>query len=208
MQEYRIERFYRDSRINRIFEGTNEINRFLVPNLLVKKAIRGEIKFNEHILKSAKELNEVPVNFDSPLKKEKTMVRSIRNAFLLLAGAVFEMYGKNIGQEQESLIKLSDIAIQLFAAESVILRAEKAVRRNGLTNEVLKVKLAESFIYTAILEVEMHTRRLLNGMPSSEQNEKLRNLIQDRFCKFNDTDGFLRKREIAARLIEAEAYIV
>ncbi|MBD3108333.1 acyl-CoA dehydrogenase family protein [Bacillus sp. AGMB 02131] len=208
MQEYRIERFYRDSRINRIFEGTNEINRFLVPNLLVKKAIGGEIKLNEHLQKSAKEMNEVPVNFDSPLKKEKTMVRSIRNAFLLLAGAVFEMYGKNIGQEQESLIKLSDIAIQLFAAESVILRAEKAVRRNGLTNEVLKVKLAESFIYTAILEVEMHTRRLLNGMPSSEQNEKLRNLIQDRFCKFNDTDGFLRKREIAARLIEAEAYIV
>ena len=208
MQEYRIERFYRDSRINRIFEGTNEINRFLVPNLLVKKAIGGEIMLNEHIKQSAKELNEVHVNFDSPLEKEKTMVRSIRNVFLLLVGAVFEMYGKNIGQEQESLIKLSDIAIQLFASESVILRAEKAMRKNGLMNEVLKVKLAENFIYTAILEVEMNTRRLLNGMPSSEQNEKLRNLIQNTFCKFNDTDGFLRKREIAARLIEEEAYII
>ena len=208
MQEYRIERFYRDSRINRIFEGTNEINRFLVPNLLVKKAIGGEIMHNEHIKQSAKELNEVHVNFDSPLEKEKTMVRSIRNVFLLLVGAVFEMYGKNIGQEQESLIKLSDIAIQLFASESVILRAEKAMRKNGLMNEVLKVKLAENFIYTAILEVEMNTRRLLNGMPSSEQNEKLRNLIQNTFCKFNDTDGFLRKREIAARLIEEEAYII
>lgn len=206
MQEYRIEQFYRDSRINRIFEGTNEINRFLVPNLLLKKVASGETSLDEYIQRARKEMEHERATFEAPLEKEKEMVHSIRRVFLVLAGITFQQYGANIAQEQELLIKLSDIAIQLFSAESAVLRAEKAIHKNGLTKEEWKVKLASNYVQEVLLEAEITARRLLNGLKANEQNKTIRQLVQNELGHYVVEESFALKREIAAKLIQAEEY--
>jgi hypothetical protein len=130
MQEYEIEKAYRDSRINRIFEGTNEINRLLVPGTFLKKALKGELP----LLQKAQGLQEELMMMmpeepgDEPLAQEKMLVRNAKKIGILAAGLAAQKYGKNLDQEQEILSNIADIASLAYAAESVVLRTEKQLQ--------------------------------------------------------------------------------
>ncbi|MGM9920256.1 MAG: acyl-CoA dehydrogenase family protein, partial [Bhargavaea sp.] len=133
MQEYEVERAYRDSRINRIFEGTNEINRLLVPGTFLKKAMKGELP----LLQKAQSLQEELLMMmpeepgDEALAQEKILVKNAKKIGLLTAGMAAQRFGTKLEDEQEVLVNIANIANDIFAMESALLRSEKAIRRAG-----------------------------------------------------------------------------
>lgn len=209
MKEYHVEQMYRDSRINRIFEGTNEINRLLIPTHLFRKAAKGEIPLKEMIQKAIAELQAPQSEWEGPLGQERMAVASIRRIFLLCAGLAFETFGAQLAEEQETIIKLSDIAIHLYAAESVVLRSYKAILQNGEKAESLKEKLAISFMEDTLLEVELLARALTRGITDGRKRQTVLQMIMRELGGYqtNSSGSIERNREIAERLCEADQYI-
>ena len=208
IKEYRVEQMYRDSRINRIFEGTNEINRLLIPTHLFRKALKGEIHLEEMVQKAVLELQAPKPNVDGPLGRELEAIASIRRIFLLCAGVAYEVYGAKLQDEQEALMKLADIAINLFAAESVVLRSLKAINKNGLEKEGFKEKLSISFIDDVLLEVEMSARKLATASLEGVKLQQALGLIIKNLSRFSNEGTAKRNREIAEALGKTEQYTV
>ncbi|MBI5905373.1 MAG: acyl-CoA dehydrogenase family protein [Deltaproteobacteria bacterium] len=126
IQEYPAERIYRDERINRIFEGTNEINRMLIPGTMLRRSKKGELPMQEEVMKAVGRLSAAPGEISAaPFGAEKAMLRNLKDAFLVLAGAAVQRFRSKVKDEQEILIALADVAIGAFAVESAVLRAEK-----------------------------------------------------------------------------------
>ena len=137
-QEYPAERAYRDERINRIFEGTNEINRMLIPGTLLKRALKGGLPLQDEVMKAVSRLSAPAADPPAvPFGAEKQLLRNLKDAFLVLAGSAVQRYMAKINEEQEVLIALADLAIGVFALESCTLRAEKiAVSGNAMRTEI------------------------------------------------------------------------
>jgi alkylation response protein AidB-like acyl-CoA dehydrogenase len=147
IQEYPAERIYRDERINRIFEGTNEINRMLIPGTLLRRAMKGELPLQEEVMKAVGRLSAAPGEVPAvPFGAEKAMLRNLKDAFLVLAGAAVQRFGAKVKDEQETLIALADLAIGAFAIESAVLRAEK-IAASGNTAAPLAGAAARVFAF-------------------------------------------------------------
>lgn len=210
VQEYPIEQAYRDSRINRIFEGTNEINRLLIPGTLLRKAQSGEIDVKSAMTQAVKELDTDPGHSQyskESLDRELDAVAAIRRVFLGLMGLAVQTFGKQLDEEQETLMKLADIGIELYASESAVLRTLKAIQSNGWEKELVKIKLTQSYVEHSLLKVEMSARTMLSGLVSGEELEKLRESLYQHLTRLTSPDGINRNRTIAARILEKGAYI-
>ena len=131
IKDYKVERIYRDSRINRIFEGTNEINRMLIPGTLMKKALKGELPLlRKARALQAELLQPMPLPaFDAPLSKETYRIGQAKRTFLAVGGLAVQRYGLALEQQQEVLCLLADMMIQTFAMESAALRTRKMLKR-------------------------------------------------------------------------------
>jgi alkylation response protein AidB-like acyl-CoA dehydrogenase len=124
----------------------------------------------------------------------------------LCAGVAFEQLGEKLVEEQEIVMKLSDIAIGLFAAESALYRALKAVSKNGIEKEALKVNLATTFVQDTVLEVETNARRIVAGLTSGEKQNSILALIQKVYSQFQP-EGFIeRNRKIAEDIYDENGY--
>ncbi|QTL51865.1 MULTISPECIES: acyl-CoA dehydrogenase family protein [Priestia] len=210
IQEYKIEQVYRDSRINRIFEGTNEINRLLLPTQLLKKAGKGEIELSKQVEHAVSELMsgqwETPSN--ELLARENQAVITTRHLFLALLGIAFQTFNANLAQEQETLMKLAEIAVGLFAIESSVLRAEKAVTRNGEEKEKLKSKLTATVVSETLFEIEKQARQLINGMLTGEKHRQYRTILGKWMNDLQNEGEFTRNRDIAREFIDSGRYVV
>jgi alkylation response protein AidB-like acyl-CoA dehydrogenase len=209
MQEYPIERAYRDARINRIFEGTNEINRLLVPGTLVKKALKGELPLFQKALALQEELMmlmpEEPG--DEPLAQEKYLVRNAKKIALLATGLAAQKFGKTLEREQEILANLADIISNVYAMESVVLRTEKAIAKDGLDKNKQKLLYTQIFCQEAFNEIEASAKESLVAI---EQGDTLRMMLTSlrKFTRHQPINVIVKKREAADVLIEEERYIV
>lgn len=176
MQEYTIERAYRDSRINRIFEGTNEINRLLVPGTYIKKAFKGELPLFQKAMALQEELMmlmpEEPG--EEPLAQEKYLVRNAKKIGLLAIGLAAQKFGKSLEKEQEILSNIADIVSNAYAMESVVLRTEKAIAKGGLEKNQQKLVYTQIFCQEAFGEIEQHAKETL---VATEQGDTLRMLV-------------------------------
>jgi alkylation response protein AidB-like acyl-CoA dehydrogenase len=209
MQEYPIERAYRDARINRIFEGTNEINRLLVPGTYIKKAFKGELPLFQKAMKLQEELMmlmpEEPG--DEPLAQEKYLVSNAKKIGLLAAGLAAQKFGKALDREQEILANIADIVSNAYAMESAVLRTEKAIAKSGLEKNKQKLLYTQIFCQEAFNEIEQHAKETL---VATEQGDTLRMLVSAlrKLTRYTPINVIAKKREAADVLIEAERYTV
>lgn len=207
IQEYPIEQMYRDSRINRIFEGTNEINRLLMPGTLLRKALKGEIPLMQAAQQLQSELmGMAPVMPDgSPLGNEDLLLEQAKKAFLMVGGLAVQKYQQKIEAEQEILANLADLMLEIYAMESAILRAKKALEQNT-DKAQLKVTMAQVYVNEAFARIESIGRETLAAM---EEGDMFRTqlAIFKKLVRFNPINTVARKREIAAKVIEAEKYV-
>ncbi|GGJ77350.1 alkylation response protein AidB-like acyl-CoA dehydrogenase [Anoxybacillus voinovskiensis] len=209
MQEYEIERAYRDSRINRIFEGTNEINRLLVPGTYLRKAMKGELP----LLQKAQQLQEelmmvMPEEVgDGVLEQEKYLVRNAKKIALLTAGLAAQKFGPKLEKEQEVLVNIADIVSNIYAMESALLRTEKAIQKSGVEKNKQKILYTEIFCQEAFNEIEAHAKETIVAV---EQGDMLRMMLSAlrKLTRHTPINVIAKKREAAAALIEAERYIV
>ncbi len=211
MNEYEIENMYRDSRINRIFEGTNEINRLIIPATLMRKALKGELPF----LQAAQDLQEELLTMmpyfpdeDAPvLEAEEHYVENAKKIFLMVAGLATQKYGEKMQKEQELLRDLADIAIETFAMESALLRTKKAILKNGEENEQAKIDYTVAFIYDSMQKVDALARHALAAI---EEGDVLRTQLSvlKKLTRIQPVNEVELKRRIAARIIDAEKYVV
>ncbi|KIL79447.1 acyl-CoA dehydrogenase family protein [Bacillus badius] len=209
MEEYEIARMYRDSRINRIFEGTNEINRLLVPGTYVRKAFKGELPLFE----KAKELQSevmmlMPEEVGTEtLEQEKYLVKNAKKIGLLAAGLAVQKYGKALEKEQEVLANIADIVNNLYAMESVVLRTEKAIAKAGEEKAKQKLLYTQIFCQEAFNQIEADAKETLIAVEEGDTLRMMMSVLR-KLTRYTPINVIAKKREAADRLIAAEKYIV
>jgi len=206
MDEYSVSMAYRDSRINRIFEGTNEINRLLIPGTLVRRAMKGQLPIMQVLAGLQDELmNLTPFEeSDEPLAQELFMIDRARKVFLMLAGLGVQKYQMALEQEQELLLGVADIAIEIYAMESAVLRALKAVRRG---QPGLKVEMAQVYCQEAFERIASIARTLLPAVEEESDTLRTQLSILRRLTRYTPVNTVALRRKIAERLLEKGEYV-
>lgn len=209
MQEYEVERIYRDSRINRIFEGTNEINRLIVPGTFVKKAMKGELPLLQQAQSLQSELlSMVPEEIgDESLAQEKYLVKMAKKIALLAAGTAVQRFGPKLEVEQEILVNIANIANQLFAMESVVLRTEKAIARDGEEKAAQKILYTEIFTQEAFDEIEKEAKETIIASVEGDEARMLLSALR-KLTRFTPYNLITKKRQASVKLIAAEKFTV
>jgi alkylation response protein AidB-like acyl-CoA dehydrogenase len=206
--ETRMERSYRDSRINRIFEGTNEINRMLTVDMILKKAMKGEVDLMGPAMKVADELMSIPDFGDAPdnvFDQYRGVVKNFKKAILMVAGSAAQKLMTQLAKEQEILMNIADMAIQAYAAESLLLRAEKYAKANGEAAAEMHIAMMKAFTYEA---AEVIGRCGREALVSFAEGDELRMMMMGmkRFTKTDPINIKEVRRSVAAKLIDANKY--
>ena len=204
--EYNISRSYRDSRINRIFEGTNEINRLLILDMYLKRAMKGRINLMAPAMAIQKDLMSIPdfSTDDTPFAAELKVIANFKKAILMCAGAAVQKLMMKLDREQELLMYLADMVIDTFQAECVLLRAMK-MKASNHAEASTAIDIASTFIYDAADRINHAGKAAINSFAEGDEQRMMLMGIK-RFTKtesFNTKDA---RRRIAARLIEKEQY--
>ncbi|ADU66142.1 acyl-CoA dehydrogenase domain-containing protein [Desulfurispirillum indicum S5] len=210
VSEYPAERFYRDERINRIFEGTNEINRLLVPGMILRKAMKGELPLQSEAMKAFEQLmtpSFEELDENDPFAREKQLVKNLKNLFLILSGAAVQKYMDKLQDEQEILLAAADLCIQIFALESVLKRVEKA--QSSQISAQKKELMAATLKICAFSACEAAGAAAQRGAFYAEEGDTLTMILSGirRFAKYDATGLLQAKRALAATAIEQEKYI-
>ncbi|MCH4827686.1 MAG: acyl-CoA dehydrogenase family protein [Planococcus sp. (in: firmicutes)] len=209
MQEYEIERIYRDSRINRIFEGTNEINRLLVPGTLLRKAMKGELPLLQHAQKLQEELlMMMPEEVGTEaLDQEKYLVKNAKKIALLAAGLAAQTYGSKLEAEQEVLVNIADIVSNVFAMESVVLRTEKAIAASGEEKAKQKLLYTQIYCQEAFDQIERDAKETLIAAIEGDNQRMMLSALR-KLTRSTPYNVIAKKREAAVKLIDVEKYVV
>jgi alkylation response protein AidB-like acyl-CoA dehydrogenase len=202
-QDYAVERAYRDSRINRIFEGTNEINRLLITGMLLKRAARGQlglIPAVQAVLNESAENAKKSVNVD----EETRLLHNGKDIALFTIGIAYQKYGAELEKQQEVVMNISDIIMEVFAMESTLLRARKLAASGKGTNAA---DVCAVFLRDAMDRIETSSRNVIGNCSSA--NSLRGNMTSlSRFADYAPLDAITLRRNIARRLLNAGGYIV
>jgi alkylation response protein AidB-like acyl-CoA dehydrogenase len=197
-------RAYRDARITRIYEGTNEINRMLLVGMMFKKAMKGELNLMEPAMAVASELTGVPSfetpDLSAPLAKEKEVIKNLKKAILMAAGKAAETFGPNLDQEQEVLMNVADMLIELYAAESTLLRTEKLIDLYGEEGSKLYQSMAKLYLFEAVQKIKNAGDE---AVACFTEGDELRVMLMGmkRFTKMEPVNTKLLRQEIANAMI-------
>jgi hypothetical protein len=200
--EYEISRAYRDSRINRIYEGTNEINRLLTVDMVLKRAMKGRLDIMGAAMGVQKELMSIP-DFDSeddtPFAKEFKAIANFKKAIMLVAGAAVQKLMMKIEQEQEILMNVADMAIHTFNAESALLRAAKIVEAKGEAAAKNELDMMRTYLYDAADNINKFGKDAINSFADGDEH-KMMLLGLKRFTKVDPFNSKEARRRIVAKM--------
>ncbi len=205
-----MDRAYRDARINRIFEGTNEINRMLVVDMLLKRAMKGELDLMGPAMGVAKEIMSIP-DFNTEEEEglfvaEKKVLKNLKKAALMVAGAAVQKFMMTLSNEQEILMNIADMVIEIYAAESVLLRVEKLIGIKGDEAMKLQKQIALVYLHEAVEKINNVGRQ---AVTSFAEGDELRGMLMGmkRFTKIEPLNLKDARRTIADAMIAENKYI-
>lgn len=204
--EYNISRAYRDSRINRIFEGTNEINRLLILDMYMKRALKGRINIMGPAMAVQKELMSIPEfgTDDAPFAAEQKVIANFKKAILMCAGAAAQKLMMQLEHEQEVLMNLADMVIDTFQAECLLLRAMKMSDSNN-PNAALALDVTRTFIYDAADRISHAGKTAINAFADGDE-QRMMLMGLKRFTKSDNFNTKDARRRIAAKLVDNGGY--
>jgi len=206
--DFPMDRSYRDSRINRIFEGTNEINRLLIVDMLLKRAMKGELDLMTPAMAVQKELMSIPdfgAEDEALFSTEKKTLAQLKKSILMVAGTAVQKYMMSLAKEQEILMNIADMAIDVFVAESLLLRLQKLVDIKGEAACSLELDILRVYLSNAIDRVNVNGRTAINSMCEGDEQRMLLMGLK-RFTKPSMVNTKDARRRIAAALCEANRY--
>ena len=205
-----MESGWRDARIARIYEGTNEINRMLSVGMLVKKAMKGHVDLLGPAMAVADELMGIPSfdisDYSELLSEEKEMIAKLKKVFLMVAGAAVQKYGAELESHQQLLMAAADILIEIYMAESTILRTEKLAKKEGENKVEEQIAMAKLYLYHA---VDIVNQKGKEGIVSFAEGDEQRMMLMGlkRFTKYTNMPNVIGLREkIAAKVISENKY--
>ncbi|MDH4460173.1 MAG: acyl-CoA dehydrogenase family protein, partial [Flectobacillus sp.] len=205
-----MDRAYRDSRINRIFEGTNEINRLLSVGTIVKRAMKGELNLMPAAMAVGKEIMAIPdfgvEEEDGILVKEKKVVKNMKKAILMIAGAALQKYMTAFEKEQELIMNLADMLIETYIAETTLLRVEKLIGMRGAEACSLQQDAAMVYLHGAVNKTNNAGREAIMAFA---EGDELRVMLMGlkRFTKIEPLNLKDARRRLADAAIEKGGYL-
>ena len=206
--ESAVEAFYRDARISRIYEGTNEINRLLLVKMILKKAMTGEIDVMKSAKAVAKELMSIP-SFDTPSEtffaEEKKVLQNLKKSILMIAGTAAQKLGDKIALEQEIMMNIANMIIEVYMLESALLKTEKLVHKDGNEVHDEKISMCISYLHHAVEEVGKNGKEALFALLEGDEQKMLLMGLK-RFTKVQATNLKEHRRKIAKKIIEENEY--
>jgi alkylation response protein AidB-like acyl-CoA dehydrogenase len=206
--ETRVERAYRDSRINRIFEGTNEINRMLTVDMLLKRAMKGELDLMGPAMSVANELMsipEMPEDDGKPMFEERMLIANFKKAVLMVAGSAAQKLMQSLAKEQEILMNIADMAIWTYAAESALLRTLKLMEDKGEAEVKSQIAMTKAWLYDTADRVNKAGKDAINSFVEGDEL-RMMHMGLKRFTKHGPFNAKEARQTVAQELIEAGKY--
>jgi alkylation response protein AidB-like acyl-CoA dehydrogenase len=203
-----VERAYRDSRINRIFEGTNEINRMLTVDMILRRALKGELDLMGPAMKVAGELMSIPEMGDSPegvFGQEYKALEGFKKIILMVAGSAVQKLMQTLSKEQEVLMNIADMAIWTYQVESVLLRVEKLIAQKGEDACAIQIAMAKTYIYDSTDRIEKAAKDALNSFAEGDEL-KMMLMGLKRFTKTEPYNPKIARQLIAQAIIDENRY--
>jgi len=206
--ESSVERAYRDARINRIFEGTNEINRMLTVDMILRRALKGELDLMGPAMKVAGELMSIPESSgadDNILSEEEKLIEGFKKCMLMVAGSAVQKLMQTLSKEQEILMNIADIAIMTYVAESTLLRVQKKIATQGEANCAVDLAIVKTLIYDYADKIEKAAKDAIHSFAEGDEARMMLMGLK-RFTKTGSHNPKAARQLIAQQLIEANRY--
>jgi alkylation response protein AidB-like acyl-CoA dehydrogenase len=210
VEEYPAERAYRDARINRIFEGTNEINRLIITGFLLKRAMSGQLPLMPAIKKLMDEVLSGPSmaeDLEGPMAEERKLVTNAKKLGLFAAGAATQKYMQAIQDQQEIMGAIADMVIETYAMESTVLRTQKLIENNGEAASALPIAMTHVYLSQAMEKIEAAARKVIAAVAEGDML-KTQMAILRRLAKHDPFNTVAARQKISERVLEAGKYVL
>jgi len=205
-----MESAWRDARIGRIYEGTNEINRMLSVGLLLKKGMKGELDLMPAVMQAAVRLGGEKAEkiAEGPLSQEKNLIQNFKQLFLMIAGNAAQKYGAKLEEQQQVLQSLADILIEIFFSESALLRTLKNCKRNSIENQKTQIAMVENYVFEAQSLINKRLKEVVIHLTEENKNERnqLLQIVHKHLEYVDYPNSISLKNKIADHLITENCY--